>query len=82
MNVLDYTSVVIPITNVEKNVDKKAENFEAVIEFDQKTQDSYDPEIYDGAHVAIQLVGRTLQEEKTLAIAKCVADAVHGKSAA
>lgn len=76
VNVLDYTSVVIPITNVDKTVDKKAENFEAVSDIDQKTQDSYDPDIYDGAHVAIQLVGRRLEEEKMLAIAKYVADAV------
>jgi amidase len=54
-----------------------------VNEVDQKTQDSYDPEIYDGAHVAVQLVGRRLQEEKMLAIAKYVSDAVReGKAAA
>ena len=29
-----------------------------------------DPEIYDGAHVAVQLVGRRLQEEKVLAMAE------------
>jgi amidase len=28
-----------------------------------------DPKIYDGAHVALQIVGRRLQEEKMLAIA-------------
>jgi amidase len=28
-----------------------------------------DPEIYDGAHVSLQIVGRRLQEEKILAIA-------------
>lgn len=35
-----------------------------------------DPEIYDGAHVSIQLVGRRLQEEKLLALAKYVGEAV------
>jgi amidase len=29
-----------------------------------------DPQIYDGAHVSLQLVGRRLQEEKILAIAE------------
>lgn len=29
-----------------------------------------DPEIYDGAHVAVQLVGRRLQEEKVLGMAE------------
>lgn len=29
-----------------------------------------DPEIYDGAHVSLQIVGGRLQEEKMLAIAE------------
>lgn len=39
-----------------------------------------DPEIYDGAHVAIQLVGRRLQEEKMIALARYMGEAVHGKA--
>ena len=35
-----------------------------------------DPEIYDGAHVAVQLVGRRLQEEKVLAMAEYLGDAI------
>lgn len=31
-----------------------------------------DPEVYDGAHVSLQLVGRKLQEEKILAVAEYV----------
>lgn len=76
VNLLDYTGVTIPVTQVDKNVDKKIENFQPVSEVDQKTQDTYDPEIYDGAHVSIQLVGRRLQEEKMLALAKYVGDAL------
>ena len=38
-----------------------------------------DPEIYDGAHVAVQIVGRRLQEEKVLAIAEHVASALAEK---
>ena len=77
VNMLDYTSVVVPVTNVDKNVDKKNENFKAFDDVDQKTQDTYDPEIYDGAHVSIQLVGRRLQEEKMLALAKYVGGILH-----
>lgn len=40
VNVLDYTSVVIPVTNVDKSIDTKAENFQAVNDMDQKTQDA------------------------------------------
>lgn len=41
-----------------------------------------DPEIYDGAHVSVQLVGRRLQEEKMLGLAKYVGDALHGEARA
>ena len=39
-----------------------------------------DPEIYDGAHVAIQVVGRRLQEEKVLALAEHVSEALAASS--
>jgi amidase len=35
-----------------------------------------DPEVYDGAHVSVQLVGRRLQEEKMLALAVYVGEAL------
>lgn len=35
-----------------------------------------DPEVYDGAHVSLQLVGRRLQEEKVLALAEFVGNAM------
>lgn len=40
VNVLDYTSVTVPVTNVDKNIDKKTENFKALNDIDQKTQDT------------------------------------------
>lgn len=35
-----------------------------------------DPELYDGAHVAVQVVGRRFQEEKVLAITEILGDAL------
>jgi amidase len=35
-----------------------------------------DPEIYDGAHVSVQLIGRRLQEERVLALAEMIGDAL------
>lgn len=35
-----------------------------------------DPDLYDGAHVGVQIVGRRLQEEKVLALAKIVHEAL------
>jgi amidase len=39
-----------------------------------------DPEFSDGAPVGIQVVGRRLQEEKVLAIAEVIGNAVHDLS--
>jgi amidase len=77
VNTLDYTSVVVPVTNADKSVDKKDEGYKAIDEQDKKIQDDYDPEIYDGAHVSVQLVGRRLQEEKMLAVAEYVGGLIH-----
>ena len=51
-------------------------SFRPVSEQDTEIQESYDPEIYHGAPVAIQLVGRRLQEEKVLAIAEYIGGAI------
>lgn len=51
VNLLDYTSVVVPVTQVDKNVDKKDENFKAVEEVDQETQDTCKSNSKDGADV-------------------------------
>ncbi|KAF2623571.1 amidase [Macroventuria anomochaeta] len=72
VNALDYTAVAFPVTNVDKSIDVKSSDFKPVDEKDQEIQDDYDPEIYDGAHVSLQIVGRRLQEEKILAVAEYV----------
>ncbi|KAH7381371.1 amidase signature domain-containing protein [Phaeosphaeria sp. MPI-PUGE-AT-0046c] len=72
VNVLDYTSITVPVTKVDKGVDGKDSEYKALDKRDQQIQDDYDPEIYDGSHVSVQIVGRRLQEEKMLAIAAYV----------
>lgn len=51
VNLLDYTSVVVPVTQVDKNVDKKNEDFKAVDEVDQETQDTCKSTSQDGVQV-------------------------------
>nr|AAK29061.1 acetamidase [Aspergillus rugulosus] len=70
INLLDFTSVVVPVTFADKNIDKKNEGFKAVSELDALVQGEYDPEAYHGAPVAVQVIGRRLSEERTLAIAE------------
>lgn len=40
VNVLDYTSVVVPVTKVDKNVDKAYPDFKPIDEMDKTTQES------------------------------------------
>ena len=72
VNGLDYTSVVVPVTYADKSKDKYEDGFKPMNENDQAAYEDYDAEIYDGAHVAVQLIGRRFQEEKMLAIAEYV----------
>lgn len=76
VNLLDYTSVVVPVTRASKDVDLPVgSDFVPRSELERETQESYDPAIYDGAPVALQFVGRRLEEEKMLKVAEVV-DAV------
>ena len=48
--------------------DLKDTTYKPVNEIDQETYDLYDPVLFDGAPVCLQLVGRTMQEEQLLAV--------------
>jgi len=92
VNVLDYTTVVVPITKADKTMDKAYEDFKPLDEKDRVTQETCkypkarrcmawsslthdntdDAEVYDGAHVGLQIIGRKLDEEKMVAIAQYV----------
>ncbi|KAK5011430.1 hypothetical protein LTR28_003213, partial [Elasticomyces elasticus] len=77
VNVLDYTGVVVPVTQASKQEDPVDKDFKPINDTDKLTHESYDPEIYDGAHVCVQIVGRRLQEEKMLALAGYIGSALH-----
>lgn len=70
INLLDFTSVVVPVTFADKNVDVKRAGRQPLSSLDATVQAEYDPEAYHGAPVAIQVIGRRLSEERTLAIAE------------
>ena len=69
-NGLDYTSGVVPVTTCDQNLDVADKNFKAISDAVQKAFDDYDAELYEGAHVSVQLVGRSFQEEKMLILAE------------
>lgn len=72
VNGLDLTSVVVPVTLADKTVDQYPADYQPIGEHDKTVYEDYDPEIYDGAHVSVQIVGRRHSEEKMLAIAEYV----------
>ncbi|KAI1170162.1 amidase signature domain-containing protein [Nemania sp. FL0916] len=76
INLMNYCAVVIPVTKADKNIDVVDDSYEPISEFDRQNWTAYDPEIYDGGPVGLQLVARKFEEEKILAIAKSVVAAL------
>ncbi|KAJ5669604.1 Amidase [Penicillium macrosclerotiorum] len=75
VNILDYTSVSIPVTFADQSVDIRPSgatpaDLEPHIDWD------YDANSYDGAPVGIQLLGRRLQEEKILTLAEYLGEEI------
>ncbi|KAG5300065.1 amidase [Histoplasma capsulatum G186AR] len=76
VNLLDYGSIVIPVTIADKTVDTVDAGYGPLNDMDKVIHDKYDAEIYDGAYVGLQLVGRRFQEERLIALAEYVGHAV------
>lgn len=72
VNGLDYTTVTIPVTLANKDIDKYEDGYKPTSDKDKEVYEAYDADMYDGAHVSIQLIGRRFQEEKMLALAEYV----------
>jgi Asp-tRNA(Asn)/Glu-tRNA(Gln) amidotransferase A subunit family amidase len=73
---LDYTTGIIPVTHVHKNLDKLPAGF-SIRKLNGVAQGAYklyDAEAMHGLPVGVQIVGRRLEEEKVLAIMKRVED--------
>ncbi|KAH6679332.1 amidase signature domain-containing protein [Halenospora varia] len=76
VNLLDYSAAVLPVMMVDKGVDVVDVGYTPINGVDEKVQMAYDPELYDGAHVGVQIVGRRFQEEKVLALTEILGDAL------
>lgn len=70
VNSLDLTSVVVPVTTCDEKLDPKDDDYTPLNDTDRDAWLSYDPAIYHGAYVSLQVVGRRLQEEKILSLAE------------
>ncbi|KAI9696521.1 MAG: hypothetical protein M1820_008149 [Bogoriella megaspora] len=77
VNVLDYTTVVIPVTKADSKIDVFDSKYNPMSEKDMKNWKSYNAEMYDGAPASIQILCRRQEEEKVLSIAQIVVDALN-----
>jgi Asp-tRNA(Asn)/Glu-tRNA(Gln) amidotransferase A subunit family amidase len=81
-NLLDYTAGVLPVTHVDPEEDALPSDFQLkkLNGVAQGAYKHYDAEKMAGLPVAVQVIGRRLEEEKVLAIMERVEDALdkHG----
>ena len=70
-SLLDVPGVTLPVTTVDKSVDGPwTEKPEPFNDPDAKVIDDWNPEVYDGTPVGVQIIGDRLEEERLLGIAK------------
>ncbi|KAI1612707.1 acetamidase [Exophiala viscosa] len=78
VNLMDYPSVVLPITQVDPDVDEpKTSAREHWNSDDEQNYAAYDPVVMKGMPVGLQFVGRRLHEENLLACAKVVEESLN-----
>ncbi len=59
----------MPVTHVKAS-DVKDMSYKPINELDQDTYNIYDPKLFEGAPVSLQLTGRSFCEEQLLAVAQ------------
>ncbi len=74
LNALNYAIVVAPITKVNKNIDVPLVDYKAVSTLDKINQEYYDPDLYDGMPVNLQIVTHRYEEEKAISLTKMLTD--------
>ncbi|PSK37216.1 hypothetical protein C7M61_003643 [Candidozyma pseudohaemuli] len=76
-NLFDCASTVLPVGKVDKLRDVKETQFKARNDAEQSVYDMYDPEKFHDLPVCLQVVTRKLEEERSLAVAEALDQAVH-----
>ncbi|CCO33203.1 hypothetical protein BN14_07276 [Rhizoctonia solani AG-1 IB] len=67
-NGVDYTVGILPVTFVDPAVDKPVPPHEFYSDDDREVYHMYDPEVFKGAPIGLQVVGQRLEEEAVLAM--------------
>ncbi|KAH9935683.1 general amidase [Fomitopsis serialis] len=81
LNALDYPAVTFPVTRVDLSLDAKKPAHQFLSETDEAIYSWYEPALSQNAPVALQLVGRTLEEEAVIAMTEIVDAALKAKAA-
>jgi amidase len=76
LTIVDYPSCTFPVTLADKNLDTVRTCWKPLNEKDAALQADYDPDFYDGTPVALQCVGRRLEDEKVLEMVEVIANAL------
>ncbi|PSK37312.1 hypothetical protein B9Z65_2054 [Elsinoe australis] len=76
VNYLNYSAVTFPVTEADRDIDIPDPSYEPMNPKDKMNWEAYDPDVYHGAPIGLQIVARKFEEEKILAIAKIVCAAL------
>ncbi|KAK8085701.1 hypothetical protein PG997_006972 [Apiospora hydei] len=80
-NVLDYSILTVPVTFADKNIDVADPHDAPRSPIDEMSWVPYDADVYHGAPVGVQIVGRRFEEEKVLALGEALSSALKAMSA-
>ncbi|KAI2148884.1 hypothetical protein LOZ07_006775 [Ophidiomyces ophidiicola] len=78
VNVLDYSAMAIPVTTADAALDARGDGFAPYTDAHGVVHDLYDPQLYDGTPVGLQLVGRRFHEEKLIVLAEYISEVLRG----
>ncbi|KAJ7337565.1 general amidase [Mycena albidolilacea] len=76
LNLLDYPAMIIPVSNVDPELDVKEPREAFYTAEDRENYEQYDPATYENAPIAIQVMGRTGEEEATIAMSEIIDQAL------
>ncbi|KAL9941636.1 hypothetical protein ACHAQF_000734 [Verticillium nonalfalfae] len=79
VNVLDYSAMTMPTTTCDRDLDVFDEHYVPMNTLDEEVWKDYDANVYHGAPVGLQLIGRRFEEEKILGLATVIARALQGE---
>ncbi|KAF8215973.1 general amidase [Mycena galopus ATCC 62051] len=79
LNMLDYPSMVIPVSQVDQALDVQRPREEFYSKEDRENYEIYDPATYTSAPISVQLICRTMEEEATIALGEILDNALRGE---